>query len=147
MGQSPSTEYNKNNSNNSNSNNKNSNNKNKNSNNSNNNKQNLSQFEQNKKFENLIEIIKNYETLDKYDSNLELENNKIITEIEDKIQSSKLKLNDNNDYYNTNKTLYQEKKITNQNLLNIISILTYSNVFLFVMIIILFSIKMIGGKI
>jgi hypothetical protein len=104
-------------------------------------------FEQNNKFENLIEIIKNYETLDKYDNNLESENNKIISEIDDKIQSAKLKISNNNDYYNTNKTLYQEKKLTNQNLLNIITILTYSNIFLFVMIIILFSIKLIGGRI
>ena len=80
-------------------------------------------FEQNNKFENLIEIIKNYETLDKYDNNLESENNKIISEIDDKIQSAKLKISNNNDYYNTNKTLYQEKKLTNQNLLNIITIL------------------------
>ena len=104
-------------------------------------------FEQNNKFENLIEIIKNYETLDKYDNNLETENNKIISEIDDKIHSAKLKISNNTDYYNTNKTLYQEKKLTNQNLLNIITILGYSNIFLFVMIIILFSIKLIGGRI
>ena len=146
MGSANSTEYN-----NSNNSRNSSNNSRNNSNNISNNNRNTSTkptlFEQNNKFENLIEIIKNYETLDKYDNNLETENNKIISEIDDKIQSAKLKISNNNDYYNTNKTLYQEKKLTNQNLLNIITILGYSNIFLFVMIIILFSIKLIGGRI
>ena len=146
MGSANSTEYN-----NSNNSRNSSNNSRNNSNNISNNNRNTSTkptlFEQNNKFENLIEIIKNYETLDKYDNNLESENNKIISEIDDKIHSAKLKISNNTDYYNTNKTLYQEKKLTNQNLLNIITILGYSNIFLFVMIIILFSIKLIGGRI
>ena len=99
------------------------------------------------RFTNLFDILNKYETLNKYENQNTQQNKIIISEIKNKIKELNYQINNNNDNYYTKKTIYKEKKFINDKYDFFRTILGYSIIFLFIIFIILLSIKILGKKI
>jgi hypothetical protein len=97
-------------------------------------------------FTKLLDILKKYSELNNYDNKFVLQNKSIMKEIEEKIVNLRNKKTGNNEYYITNKQIYKEKKKTNENYYFLISIFSYTLLFLGVVIVLLLSIKALNYK-
>ena len=99
------------------------------------------------KFEYLLNILQKTKNMTNFETTIKNQTDQINKELQTKTQKLKETTKSNDDYYLTRKKIYSEvnENVENYNLIN--SILGYSLVFLFVILLLLLSIKIIGGKI
>jgi len=99
------------------------------------------------KFTYLLTILEKSQDINNYNTNLKNETIKINDELVNKTKKLEEALTSNDDYYLTQKKIYNEvnENVSNYGVIN--SILGYSLMFLFVILLLLLSIKTLGGKI
>jgi predicted RND superfamily exporter protein len=106
---------------------------------------NKNKYEQN--FEYLLNILKKTKNITNFETTIKNQTDQINKELQTKTEKLTETTKSNDDYYLTRKKIYNEvnENVNNYNLIN--SILGYSLVFLFVILLLLLSIKILGGKI
>jgi len=99
------------------------------------------------KFEYLLNILEKTKNMTNFETTIKNQTDQINKELQTKTEKLKDTVKSNDDYYLTRKKIYNEvnENVDNYNLIN--SILGYSLVFLFVILLLLLSIKILGGKI
>jgi len=99
------------------------------------------------KFEYLLNILEKTKNMTNFETTIKNQTDQINKELQTKTEKLKNTAKSNDDYYLTRKKIYNEvnENVDNYNLIN--SILGYSLVFLFVILLLLLSIKILGGKI
>ena len=102
-------------------------------------------YEQN--FDYLLTILEKSTDINNYETNVKNQTEKINNELSTKTNKLKEVVKSNDDYYLTQKKMYIEinENVKNYEVIN--SILGYSLIFLFVILLLLLSIKILGGKI
>ncbi len=108
-------------------------------------KDNKNTYEQN--FEYLLNVLEKTKNITKYETNIKNQTDQINKELTTKTTKLNDAVKSNDDYYLTQKKIYNEvnENVANYGVIN--SILGYSIVFLFVILLLLLSIKILGGKI
>ena len=106
---------------------------------------NKNKYEQN--FEYLLNILKKTKNITNFETTIKNQTDQINKELQTKTEKLTETTKSNDNYYLTRKKIYNEvnENVNNYNLIN--SILGYSLVFLFVILLLLLSIKILGGKI
>ena len=99
------------------------------------------------KFEYLLNILEKTKNMTNFETTIKNQTDQINKELQTKTEKLKDTAKSNDDYYLTRKKIYSEvnENVENYNLIN--SIIGYSLVFLFVILLLLLSIKILGGKI
>jgi len=100
-----------------------------------------------KNFEYLLNILEKTKNMTHFETTIKNQTDQINKELQTKTEKLTETTKSNDDYYLTRKKIYNEvnENVNNYNLIN--SILGYSLFFLFVILLLLLSIKILGGKI